>query len=336
MEIERYTLATGETAVAGFARFWKPWGILFCVFAIVPNVWPGWGVAGATIFTYLVGGNPNVIAIILLLSIGVALTASPVVYQTLEKAEFFKVGLTIVFLIIAIFAAIKASAWADLPDAVSGFGKIPSDKVAIATILAGLVFAGAGGANNLVQSNWIRDKGFGMGKPTSRTSSRRSPARTRRPRPPARWCARTRRTSRASTAGSSRPPRSSSSPSGPSAWRSIIVFSVLAYSTVYGQNLSDEADFDFIKGEGNVLKDVVAPWFGTLFWIFGSLSLVARGPRRGRLRLAPRRRRDQDPVRAARTSAGARASSTSSWSGAWSASASSSCSRASTSRSCCS
>ena len=71
MEIERYTLATGETAVAGFARFWKPWGILFCVFTIVPNMWPGWGTAGATIFTYLVGGNPNVIAIIVLLSIGV-------------------------------------------------------------------------------------------------------------------------------------------------------------------------------------------------------------------------------------------------------------------------
>ena len=30
MEIERYTLATGETAVAGFVRFWKPWGLLFC------------------------------------------------------------------------------------------------------------------------------------------------------------------------------------------------------------------------------------------------------------------------------------------------------------------
>ena len=25
MEVERYTLATGETAVTGFARFWKPW-----------------------------------------------------------------------------------------------------------------------------------------------------------------------------------------------------------------------------------------------------------------------------------------------------------------------
>ena len=75
MEIERYTLATGETAIAGFARSWKPWGILFCFFAIIPNVWPGWGTAGATTASYLFGGNPNVIAIGVLLAIGVALTA---------------------------------------------------------------------------------------------------------------------------------------------------------------------------------------------------------------------------------------------------------------------
>jgi Mn2+/Fe2+ NRAMP family transporter len=43
---------------------------------------------------------------------------------------------------------------------------------------------------------------------------------------------------------------------------------------VFGKNLSDEADFDFIQGEGEVLKDVVAPWFGTFFWAFGSISLV--------------------------------------------------------------
>ncbi len=273
MEIERYTLATGETAVAGFARFWKPWGILFCVFTIVPNMWPGWGVAGATILTYLVGGDANVIAIILLISIGVALTASPVVYQSLEKAEFFKVGLTIVFLIIAIFAGIKASAWADLPDAVSNFGQIPSDEVAIATILAGLVFAGAGGANNLVQSNWIRDKGFGMGAyvpkivspitgedqaaPSTGTMVRQDEANIKRFDG---WF------------------KQASKEQLVSFWficlASIIVFSVLAYSTVFGQSLSEGADFDFIKGEGEVLKDVVAPWFGTLFWVFGALSLA--------------------------------------------------------------
>src|SRR3712207_8081820 len=54
-EIERYTLATGETAVVGFARFWKPWGILMCIGAIVPNMFPGWATSGVTIFGFLVG-----------------------------------------------------------------------------------------------------------------------------------------------------------------------------------------------------------------------------------------------------------------------------------------
>jgi hypothetical protein len=34
MEIERYTLATGETAVTGFTRFWKPWGIVFILMTV--------------------------------------------------------------------------------------------------------------------------------------------------------------------------------------------------------------------------------------------------------------------------------------------------------------
>ena len=37
MEIERYTLATGETAIVGFARSWKPWGVVFIACAVVPN-----------------------------------------------------------------------------------------------------------------------------------------------------------------------------------------------------------------------------------------------------------------------------------------------------------
>jgi len=273
MEIERYTLATGETAIAGFARYWKPWGVLFCIFAVVPNVWPGWGTAGATTFSYLVGGNPNTIAIIVLIAIGVALTTSPVVYKALESAEFFKVGLTIVFLAIAVVAGISLSSWGDLGDNVSNFGTLPTGDVAIATLLAGLVFAGAGGANNLVQSNWIREKGFGMGEYIPRIES----PLTGEPEP-------------APTTGSMMRQDEENINRFKGWWKvankeqlvsfwaiclfSIIVFSVLAYSTVFGKNLSDEADFDFIKGEGDVLKDVVGSWFGTFFWIFGSISLV--------------------------------------------------------------
>jgi hypothetical protein len=56
MEIERYTLATGETAVAGFTRFWKPWGIIFILGAILPNLFPGWVTSSATAITFTFGG----------------------------------------------------------------------------------------------------------------------------------------------------------------------------------------------------------------------------------------------------------------------------------------
>ena len=35
MEVERYTLATGETAVTGFNRFWKHWGLVFAVLVLL-------------------------------------------------------------------------------------------------------------------------------------------------------------------------------------------------------------------------------------------------------------------------------------------------------------
>jgi len=93
MEIERYTLATGETAITGFSRFWKPWGPVMCLCAILPNAWPGVATSGATILTFALGfGNGTVITIIALVALAATLTLSPVVYQAVEKVEFFKVG----------------------------------------------------------------------------------------------------------------------------------------------------------------------------------------------------------------------------------------------------
>jgi hypothetical protein len=42
MEIERYTLATGETALTGFSRSWRHWGLVFAIMAALANMWPGW------------------------------------------------------------------------------------------------------------------------------------------------------------------------------------------------------------------------------------------------------------------------------------------------------
>ena len=53
----------------------------------------------------------------------------------------------------------------------------------------------------------------------------------------------------------------------------IVILSVLAYSTLYGQETGE--DFDFIQKEGEVLKEIVAPWFGTLFWMAGFFKLLS-------------------------------------------------------------
>ena len=163
MEIERYTLATGETALTGFSRFWRHWGLVFAIMVYFANLWPGWITSSASMLTFLIGGSRALYAILGLIAIGIALTLTPVVYVALEKVEFLKVGLVLLFVVVAIFFVITANAWGDLPQAVTNFGRIPGGELGWALVLGALAFAGAGGGQNLVQSNWIRDKGFGMG-----------------------------------------------------------------------------------------------------------------------------------------------------------------------------
>ncbi|WP_209020024.1 Nramp family divalent metal transporter [Allopusillimonas soli] len=169
MEITRYTLATGETAVTGFTRLWKPWGALFIIMAVVPWMWPGWATGSSTALTYAFGLSPEAVVPITIASlviIGIILTVSPVVYRTVEKIQFLLVALIVLFMLYMIFGLLKGESWSAL---VAGFTteipKIPESigKLPTALLLGAIAFAGAGGVMNLAQSNWVRDKGLGMG-----------------------------------------------------------------------------------------------------------------------------------------------------------------------------
>jgi len=274
MEVERYTLATGETAITGFSRYWKPWGLVFCLGAVVPNLFPGWVTSAATVLTFATGWGEGVvvpISIAALFIIGIALTLSPVVYQTVEKVEFFKVGAVIFFLLVVLFFAISARAYGDLPQVVTNFGRLPEGLPAT-LVLAGVAAAGAGGVHNLVQSNWIRDKGFGMGLFIPRVVSPLTGEDQAEP--STGYMFRQTEANRERWRGW---------------WRvanlehflsfyllAIITISVmvlLAYSTVFGQDVGE--GLDFLRGEGEALQRTVAPWFGTFFWAIGAVSLFA-------------------------------------------------------------
>jgi hypothetical protein len=273
MEIERYTLATGETALTGFSRYWRHWGLVFAIMAYFANLWPGWATSSATMLTYLFGGNARWIGILLLLVIGAGLTLAPVVYTLLERVEFAKVGLVLLLIIGAVVFAISATAWGELPRTVTA-PAFPAEQLGFALILGALAFAGAGGGQNLCQSNWIRDKRYGMGAHIPRIVS---PVTGKDE-------------IAAPSIGYIFEPNEGNLTRWQRWWRfanieqlstfvlitllSIVFMSMLAFSTVFGTpGLRD--NIAFLQVEGEQLKSLVAPWFGALFWIVGALSLFA-------------------------------------------------------------
>ena len=221
--------------------------------------------------SYLFGGQPKWIAIGILIVIGLILTLAPVVYVALERAQMLKVAAVLTLFLIAAIFAIGAQGWANAPQIVTQ-PRIPTE-LGFALLLGALAFAGAGGGQNLCQSNWIRDKGFGMGIHVPRLAS---PV--------------TGKPVAARSTGYIFEPNQENMQRWRGWWRfanieqlttfvaitfiTIFFTSLLAYATVYG--LPDlPNNINFIKVEGEVLGERVGSWFMYLFWAVGAFSLFA-------------------------------------------------------------
>ena len=116
--------------------------------------------------TYLLGISDSNYPIIATIAIALSVTLSPVVYNTLEKVEGVLVAIILVYMVFAIIVATDASSWAGIvTKAPAGAANLPRyiNEIGVAAVFGAVVFAGAGGCNNHIQSNYIRDKGLGMG-----------------------------------------------------------------------------------------------------------------------------------------------------------------------------
>lgn len=271
MEIERYTLATGETAITGFNRLWRHWGLVFAILAYFANIWPAWATSSATLISYAVGGSAPIIAVVILVVVGLILTLAPVVYNALERAQMIKVAAIVVLIVIGAAVAI-GPAWADVPQIVTR-PRFPAAELGFAVLMGALAFAGAGGGQNLVQSNWIRDKGFGMGHYVPKIVSPLTGEREARGR-----------------AGYVFPANEQNLARWRGWWRfanteqlltfvlisflSIVFMSVLAYATVFG-NPTVRNNISFLQVEGQTLMNSVGTWFGYFFWVVGAVALFS-------------------------------------------------------------
>lgn len=170
MEIERYSLATGESAVVGFVRLARVFGPVFFVCATVPWIWPGWSTGAATLLEWELGLPVVPTAIAGLVLCGAILSVGPVVYRTVEVLQLALVSAIFVALLGLSALLVDGATVLELARGALRIGHVPQG-IHLPLLLGALAFAGAGGSVNLAQSNYIKDKGYGMGRWIGRITS---------------------------------------------------------------------------------------------------------------------------------------------------------------------
>lgn len=271
MEIERYTLARGESVFVGFARRNKNLAYWFILSTFFAWIWPGIIATSARLLGEVLGiTNINLFGIGLLIIIGAILTLGSVLYRTVERFSFILISISVPAIFILALYLSSRQDLIDLFNGIINFGNIPQG-LPFASFLAAFAFAGAGGNLNLAQSFYVKEKGYGMGKYGGRITS-----------------ILTGDVQDLKLTGSKFLINNESLSKFRQWWRitnlehflvfwfggvvSILLLSLLAYSTVFGK-VGLPTGVEFIIFEAGVISTKLGSIIGTLFLVIGGLML---------------------------------------------------------------
>ena len=173
-EMGRYTLYTGEPIVTGFMRT-RPgpafWGWTYGVLSFCQFGWPAWALASATASAALILGRlPTAADSGLVILIGYVtfavcfaiVTIGKRVERTLEFAMWGMVAAILLYLVLIDVFTVSAENWERVLVGFGSVGRLPEggDWVLLGAFAA---YSGSGGIANAFTTNWMRDKGYGMG-----------------------------------------------------------------------------------------------------------------------------------------------------------------------------
>lgn len=275
MEIERYALLRGESVFVGLARKARVISFWFLISTFIPWIWPGIVASSGTLLSHMLGiDNVPLVSIILLLIMGAILSLGPVLYKTVEFLEkgLILIGVPTIFILSILLA--KPTDWGEVAKGVVGVGDgyfLLPEGIVIASFLAALAYAGAGGNLNLAQSFYVREKGYGMGKYAGKITSLL-----------------TGKKENISLSGFDFDVNSESIGHFKKWWRNInvehfivfwltgsitiILLGLLSFTTVYGLE-GNKQGITFLINEASVISDHLFPIAGTFFLLVGSLTL---------------------------------------------------------------
>ncbi|MEX2271567.1 MAG: Nramp family divalent metal transporter [Vicinamibacterales bacterium] len=174
LEMARYTLYTGEPIITGFMRTWPGstfWGITYALLSLLQYGWPGWALASATASAALIlgrmpgAGDAGLVVMLGYATFGLCLIITLTgrkIERTLEIAMWTMVAAVLVYLLGMSVASVSGATWKLTAISFFSIGDIPAG--ADWTLLAAFAaYSGSGGIGNAFITNWMRDKGFGMG-----------------------------------------------------------------------------------------------------------------------------------------------------------------------------
>lgn len=174
LEMARYTLYTGEPIITGFMRT-RPgpgfWGWIYSILTLLHHGWPGWALASATATAALVlgrlptGADSGIVIAIGYATFGVCLLIVNLgrkIERTLELAMWTMIVLILTYLLVIDVATVSRENWSRMARGFVSFGAVPPEAD-WALLAAFAAYSGLGGMSNAFVTNWMRDKGFGMG-----------------------------------------------------------------------------------------------------------------------------------------------------------------------------
>lgn len=275
-EVMRYSLYWGESVFVGFWKLSRLLPIWFILSTFIPWSLPGFSSASslilATVFPFL----PEwALTYILLAATGILLSTGTTVYATMERFQKTVILVGLPLILIITIGIVSPDAWIKAIEGLAGLGEgwrwFPSG-VGLTSFLGAFAYSGAGGNLNLAQSYYIKEKGFGMGAYLPKISSLFSNSSTP-----------------VQIEGKTFVHTAANNSRWQSWWRlvqiehalvfwllgflSIVVLSVLAYSTVYGQEVSEGLAFLF--AQASQISVLTLPFVGTAFLIVAAIMLFS-------------------------------------------------------------
>jgi hypothetical protein len=174
MEMGRYTLYTGEPIVSGFMRTWPGpgfWGWVYAALSFLQLGWPAIALAAGTAAAALILGRiPTGQDAGLVITFGyvtfaacfIIISAGKKIERTVELAMRFMMVWVFTYLLVIDLTTVSIANWTRILTGLVSFGSMPSggDWSLLAAFAA---YSGLGGMANSFITNWMRDKGYGMG-----------------------------------------------------------------------------------------------------------------------------------------------------------------------------